>query len=173
MMVHLMPDASHRRRTLPHFLGSVQRYCLRYGSVHTTPDLAGVACWLPPGRTNVALPRVLRSGMATAALRLRLTGLGRMRALTSAMERDHHAAMTEPHWYLWLLGSEPTRARKGVGSRLLAPVLAEADATATPAYLDTHSAVNLGFYARHGFEPAVERVVDGLRYWGLRRDPRG
>ena len=58
-----------------------------------------------------------RTGMITASASLGSAGLRRMLTLTSAMERDHHRAMPEPHWYLWLLGTEPDRVGRGVGAR--------------------------------------------------------
>ena len=171
MMVHLMPDPDRRRATLPRFLGSVLRYCARYGEVWTTTGTTGVACWLPPGRTDVPPLRMLRTGVATSVLRLGPAGLGRFGRLVSAMERDHHAQMPSSHWYLWLLATDPAHVRTGVGGAVLAPVLRRADAIGVPAYLDTHREANLQFYARHGFEPVAGEVVDGLRYWGLRREP--
>ena len=112
-----------------------------------------------------------RTGMLTAGARLGIGGLRRLLTLTSAMEADHHRAMPDPHWYLWLLGTEPGQVRRGVGSALLRPVLARADREQVPCYLETHSQPNLAFYSRHGFDPHVEGVAGGVRYWGLRRLP--
>jgi GNAT superfamily N-acetyltransferase len=172
MMAHLIPDPARRERQLPRFLGSLQRYCLTYGTVMVDPELSGVACWLPPGGTDVTVPRMARTGMVTAALSLGIGGLRRMLSLTSVMERDHHRVMTEPHWYLWLLGTDPTRVGRGIASALLRPVLAQADDQRMPSYLETHSEANLRFYAKRGFEPVIDKDVAGVHYWGLRRSPR-
>ncbi|RJK96423.1 GNAT family N-acetyltransferase [Vallicoccus soli] len=173
MMVHLVPDPERRRRRLPGVLGSIQDCCLRYGEVSTTPEVGGVACWLPPGETEVGALRMLRSGMALQTLRLGARAVRGTAAVVGAMERERHRAVTGPHWYLWLLGTDPGRRRQGVGAALLAPVLARADAAGTPVYLDTHLQRNLAFYARHGFGPVSKQQVDGLRCWGLLRPPRG
>ena len=171
MMAYLMPDPDRRRTLLPRFLGGVQRYCVRYGEVFTTAGLDGVACWLPPGATEVTPRRLLRTRVVFDVLRLGPDGLNRFRHLIPAMERSHHSAMRTPHWYLWLLGAEPSRSRRGVGSALLAPALRRADEAGVPAYLETHNERNLAFYGRHGFAPVAEEVVNGVRYWGLRRPP--
>ena len=171
MMVYLLPDPDRRARLLPRFLGALQRYCLRYGTVMVEQGLSGVACWLPPGATEVSVGRMARTGMLSAAAPLGIGGLRRLLTLTSAMERDHHRGMREPHWYLWLLGTEPSQVRRGIGGALLRPVLARADAEQVPCYLETHSERNLRFYAGHGFAPHVEGVAGGVRYWGLRRLP--
>ena len=171
MMTYLLPDAARRLQLLPSLFAGIQRYCVRYGDVFTTRDLTGVACWLPPGGTDVTAPRLVRTRLMYDVLRLRPDGLNRFRKLVTAMEESHHEAMPMPHWYLWLLGTDPSHARRGVGSALLEPILRRADETGVPAYLDTHKESNLAFYARHGFTPVADDVVDGVRYWGLRRSP--
>ncbi len=172
MMTFLLPDAARRARLLPRLLGGIQAYTLAHGRATTTPDLGGVACWLPPGGTDVTPARMLRAGMVGGLLRLGPGGVRRAAGLIAAMDREHHRVMTEPHWFLWLLGTEPSRAGRGIGGAVLAPTLDAADAAGHPCFLDTHKERNLAFYARYGFAPVVDQVHAGLRFWGLRRDPR-
>ena len=169
MMSYLIPDPERRRRLLPRFLGSVQSYCLRYGEATVTADLGGVACWLPPGATDVKPLRMVRAGVVTVVPRLGPGGLARFAKLIPVMERAHHAVMPAPHWYLWLLATEPDRRSEGIGGALLTPVLARADTAGLPVYLETHFEANLRFYGRYGFRPVVNEVANGLRFWGLRR----
>jgi GNAT superfamily N-acetyltransferase len=171
MLSHVIPDAEERRRQLPQFLGAVQRYCLRYGRVDTTSDLAGVACWLRPGFTDLTYPKMLRTRLLLAVVRLGASALGRLSRLMTATEALHHQAVPADHWYLWLLATEPGRVGQGIGGALLAPVLARADTEGQPVYLETHLEANVRFYGHHGFEVAVDEVIDGLRVWGLRRPP--
>lgn len=171
MLVHVLPDAEERRRQLPRFLGAVQRYCLRYGEVVTTKDLAGVACWLRPGATDLTYPKMIRTWLLPAVIMLGPSAVGRLSGLMAAMEVKHHEAVPEDHWYLWLLATEPTKVRQGIGAALMEPHLARADASGHVIYLETHLEANVGFYHRFGFEEAVDVVVDGLRVWGLRRVP--
>ncbi|HEY5786744.1 MAG TPA: GNAT family N-acetyltransferase [Microlunatus sp.] len=171
MLSHVMPDAEDRRRQLPRFLGAVQRYCVRYGRVDTTSDLAGVACWLSPGATDITYPRMLRTRLLLDVLGLGLSALGRLSKLMTASDVLHHRAVPDDHWYLWLLATEPGRVGQGVGGALMAPVLALADAHGHPVYLETHLEANVGFYGRHRFEVVEDEVVEGLRVWGLRRMP--
>jgi GNAT superfamily N-acetyltransferase len=89
----------------------------------------------------------------------------------SAVEAVHP---TEPHWYLAVIGTEPSRQGHGIGSALLGPVLQRCDQDHIPAYLESSKEANLAFYARHGFE--VTRPLDldggGPRIWPMWREPR-
>jgi ribosomal protein S18 acetylase RimI-like enzyme len=58
----------------------------------------------------------------------------------------------EPHWYLPMIGVEPTQQRKGYGSALIQNVLNKCDRDRIPAYLEASKPANILFYQRHGFE---------------------
>jgi ribosomal protein S18 acetylase RimI-like enzyme len=75
----------------------------------------------------------------------------------------------EPHAYLGPLGVDPACQGRGVGSALLEHWLADVDRQGLPAYLETDSAGNLGFYARAGFRVAGEVSILGVRVWCMRR----
>jgi ribosomal protein S18 acetylase RimI-like enzyme len=88
------------------------------------------------------------------------------------MEHEHARFAPGPHWYLFVLAVEPACQRQGIGGALLQPVLASADATGTPCYLETHIDHNVRFYQRHGFEvmsAAPVRDGDMTIYAMLRR----
>jgi ribosomal protein S18 acetylase RimI-like enzyme len=64
------------------------------------------------------------------------------------------ASLTPPgdYWYLDTLATDPERMRQGLGGRLLDHDLAELDSSGVAAALDTHTAENVAFYERRGFE---------------------
>lgn len=111
MMTFLFPDEVRRRRELPHFIGGIVRLCRRYGKVHTTPDRAGVACWLPPGQ-HVTPWRLARTGNLAAPLQLGPAGFRRRLALQAHLACEHARYAPEPHWYLHLLGVDPAAQRR-------------------------------------------------------------
>jgi GNAT superfamily N-acetyltransferase len=79
----------------------------------------------------------------------------------------------EPHWYLAVLGTATDHQGKGVGSALMAPVLAKCDAEGIPAYLESSKESNIPFYRRHGFEVSGEvNVKNGPKLWPMWRDPQ-
>ncbi len=173
MTAYLIPNEVRRASTAPWFLGSALRYCLFYGEVYTTPDVEGVACWLPPGETKVTIGRMLCTGGLAAPLKLRPSEFARLLALTKHLDAEHERNAPDPHWYLNILGVEPLSRGRGVGRELLRPVLERADAAGQPCYLETQSEQNVGVYEKVGFRVASEGGVPGrrLRVWTMRREP--
>jgi GNAT superfamily N-acetyltransferase len=68
----------------------------------------------------------------------------------------------EPHWYVQILGVHPNHQGKGLGRKLLRPILRKADADGVSVYLESSNPKNLDFYRKHGFEVIQEITpVDG------------
>ena len=57
-----------------------------------------------------------------------------------------------PHAYLFSIGVRPSAQGKGLGRKLIAPVLAACDREGLPAYLENSNPANHGFYSACGFE---------------------
>ena len=62
----------------------------------------------------------------------------------------YHAS--EPHWYLPLMGVDPSQQNKGFGSALLQHTLNQFDRENKLAYLESSNPRNISLYKRHGFE---------------------
>jgi ribosomal protein S18 acetylase RimI-like enzyme len=78
-----------------------------------------------------------------------------------------------PHWYLAVLGTDPSRQGEGLASALLKTVLDDCDRDEVPAYLETGTERNVAFYVRHGFTVTEEiRLPKGPPIWLMWRDPR-
>jgi GNAT superfamily N-acetyltransferase len=175
LYVHFVPDPATRSAWLPHLWRGVVRYARRYGEVHGTPDLSGLACWLAPGNAEVTLWRVARTGFALPRAFLRLSAQARRRAAPVARHVEHarRQAMTGPFWYLWAMGVAPGRQGQGIGGALLRPILDRADRAALPCYLETETARNVAFYERHGFRVVRDAIAgQGVRLWTMTRAPR-
>jgi len=63
-----------------------------------------------------------------------------------------------PHWYLSMIGVDPMRQGRGLGSALLEAGLARCDADGAIAYLESSNPKNIPLYERYGFE--VLGVID-------------
>ncbi len=127
-------------------------------------DRTGAALWAAPDRWEVGAREMLRARrLVNRRTPQLLTGLRRIDA--------RHPR--EPHYYLSVLGVEPRGQRRGLGSRLLAPMLERCDREGVPAYLESSKEANLAFYGRHGFRVTGEvRVPGGPTLWLMWREPR-
>lgn len=76
--------------------------------------------------------------------------------LGSIFEQMAKCHITDPHWYLPMIGVDPACQRNGHGSRLMAYALQQFDRDHMPAYLESTNPRNIPFYRRHGFEPVGE-----------------
>lgn len=173
MMAYLLPDEARRAAAAPGFFQGALRYCLRYGEVYTTLEVEGVACWLPPGETKVSTSRILRTGGLWTPLALGPAAFLRLMAMTSHLDAAHERNAPDPHWYLYILGTEPLSRGRGVGRALLRPVLERAEADGKACYLETQNERNVPVYESLGFRLASESEVPGrsLRMWTMRREP--
>lgn len=88
-------------------------------------------------------------GLVSAIMRKGTKGAAK-RGMTAAetMAREHPSA---PHLYLFTIGTRKAARGKGLGKRLMAPVLAAADRGGLPCYLENSNPANTGFYRAHGF----------------------
>ena len=143
------------------------RALLSGGEVYTTADSAGAALWAPPEGWRFGL-------WETAALARFLPATGRRTArVLRGLESVEHRHPETPHWYLAVLGTEPSRQGEGIGSALLSPMLEACDADEIPAYLESSKERNIAFYARHGFRVTEEvGLPGGPPLWLMWRDPR-
>ena len=167
----IFPDQRRRRAVLAAFMEfRLRNLAFPHDQVWMTADGAAAAVWLPPpGRWQPSRSRRLRLlpplvrflGLRTASV---LGGLDRME------QRHPH---DPPHWYLFILGTEPAAQGQGLGSALLAQVLARVDADGMPAYLESSNERNLAWYGGYGFELTGELVIPGgPRIWPMWREPR-
>jgi ribosomal protein S18 acetylase RimI-like enzyme len=168
-----MPDEGKRASALTWLFERVVRYCILYGHTFTTPGLEGIAGWLPPGHSNLTLGRIIRSGLHATPLKLGLSAYRRFDTYMTYADKLHARLAPRSHWYLWVIGVKPACQGQGIGSKLLQPILARADADGVPCYLETEGERNVRFYEKHGF-----RVVDqgsvpklGAQVWAMLREP--
>ena len=169
VMRWLLPSSRLRRRLPALFELELKYLHLPHGEVYTTADLSGGALWGPPGKWQTSPLSLLR---ATPRL---IFSLGtRIPIALSTIAKVEKVHPREAHWYLAVLGTEPARQGKGIGSALIAPILERCDQTETPAYLESSKESNIPFYNRHGFE--VTGTIDlprgGPRIWPMWREPR-
>lgn len=118
------------------------------GICHVSEGDTGATMWLPPGPSKELPPLSLLG----AAARLLIDGgpkaMKRALAVDAEMVRRKPKA---PHVYLFTIGVLARARGKGLGRRLLAPVLAACDAAGLPAYLENSNPANTPLYEGAGF----------------------
>lgn len=114
------------------------------GTAYGIDRFAGVALWLPPGvpPDEEALGTLIER---TAPASIQQDAAGVFEQMASF--HPH-----EPHWYLPLIGVDPSRQGQRLGDKLMAHALNRCDADQLPAYLESSNPLNLSFYQRNGFE---------------------
>jgi len=170
----IFPQPERRGRALSDVWSGLLKYSQRYGEVYTTPDVAGVACWLSPGNTEVTFVGNIRTGFALprAVMKFSAERTQFMHAM-DFIDIEHKRLVHEPHWYLWALGVSPDHQGKGIGGRLLEPVLARADEKEVPCYLEAVTEPNVAFYEKSGFKVIWDgdTPIQGVHVWMMLRDP--
>jgi hypothetical protein len=175
LTMYIMPDAEKRKNTLPWFFKKAAQISHRYGEPFTTSGkVEAGALWLPPGKTILSLPMMIRVGMLAAPFKFGLPTFMRFMSVMNHLEHHHKNDVPPEHWYLFVLGVDPDRQGQGVGGKMIAPILERADKDQLPCYLETMKERNVTFYQKHGFEVIVDDTFkDGPRYWTMKRDPIG
>jgi GNAT superfamily N-acetyltransferase len=166
---HIFPSARRRPAGLrTYFRLQIAGDYLPFGGVYTTEGLDGTAVWGPPGKPLLAGTRGLLHVIPVFPY-----VVGNLMQTLRLLARIEALHPKEPHWYLATLGTRPDRQGHGVGSALMAPVLARCDAEGIPAYLESSKERNVPFYRRHGFEVQHEiRLPDAPVIWTMWREPR-
>jgi ribosomal protein S18 acetylase RimI-like enzyme len=163
------PD-SLRQSMLEHFHATRTRQLLAHEDVWISAEGTSAALWAPPkrwrltARQDAELSRGLLHPRLFARLPLIVAGL-------LGIERKH--PLKPPHWYLAVLGTDPSAQGQGLGSAVLRPVLEQCDSDGVAAYLESSKERNIDFYSRHGFRVTGElRLPRGPRVWPMWREPR-
>jgi ribosomal protein S18 acetylase RimI-like enzyme len=173
VMIWLLADAEARTAQLYRLFATMTRHHhLALGGVEVACDGSGIgaaALWDPPNQWQDT-----RWGkLAMTPTFLRVFGLRSMRgrAVQETMKRAHPE---EPHWYLAVIGSDPTVRGQGFGQALMRSRLDRCDAEYCPAYLESTKPENVPYYQRFGFTVTreIELPDGGPTMWAMWRTPR-
>ncbi|MGI8705681.1 MAG: GNAT family N-acetyltransferase [Sphingomicrobium sp.] len=171
---HMYPDEEERKAHTPWHFSAIVRYGVLFGRVLATAgEPRGVAVWLPPGETTMTDNRIAAAGLDASPAMLGEQAFGRFMSVMAQIELYHEQDVPARHWYLALLGVNPNYAGRGIGSSLLVPTLAQADADGIPCYLETAEERNVAFYRKHGFETLRHGTVPdtAVEFWTMQRLP--
>lgn len=141
---YMFPTARAYLNAFPRLATAMAGGALAAGTAWVVDDAAAAALWLAPGVQGDTAAIIALVGETVSEERQEVLG-----ALGDLMAQYHP---DEPHWYLPLIGVDPSRQGQGLGSALLKAGLQRCDAEGLPAYLESSSPKNVPLYERHGFE---------------------
>ena len=171
LTIYVEPNRSRRAQVLPVVYEVGTRFAHLFGGAYTTAGhIEGAALWIAPDSGDFTADRMAAAGVDKSSAALGPEAFGRFVKLMTHMGGLRRAAMPAPHWYLTILGVEPSRQGMGIGSQLIQPVLQQADASGLDCYLETMKTRNVVFYQQHGFEVGAEgHLPGGPYYWTMHR----
>lgn len=144
------------------------RYFQPLRHVYTTPEIKGVAAWIPPLGYPLDIWRCLESGY--------YSGLNFSLPFSLLDDAYHKINWKQPYWYLFSLGVSKDYRRQGIGSALIKPILERASNDDLPCYLFTQTEEGVKFYESNGFE--VMQKIDvpitfekTVTYWNMKKEP--
>lgn len=151
---------------MPSLVRALGAKAFEHGTAFSVDGYSASALWLPPGVApdNEAIGAVMQDSISPEELQAKSPFLEQM-----SVYHPH-----EPHWYLPLIGVDPTKQRRGYGTALLQHALQRCDADGLPAYLESGNPRNNPLYERFGFETIGLIQIDGSPpMWPMLRKPSG
>jgi GNAT superfamily N-acetyltransferase len=165
--------ASARERVLHEYFACSIAEGEHIGRVVQQLQPTGVAVWTLPVEASVEL-EARRRKRAELARCLGLEGLRLYDAIVAFMGEATSPWVRPDGWYLSIAAVDPIAQNTGIGRRLLAPTLADADSAGAQCYLETFTPRSTTFYERLGFNTRAEIAEPTTRsaYAVMVRDPR-
>jgi len=154
--VEFATDIARRRAALRAYLDYSSAEGMRIGRVvHLEEAHAGVAIWLLPQSQDIQeRERAQKHAFLREVLGVR--GSANYHSMVDYMSGHARAVTRSDSWYLSIVAVAPQAQGRGLGARLLAPTLAEADAAGAVCYLETFGRRTRGFYERLSFLTCAE-----------------
>ncbi len=138
------PDSQKYFMQFPSFVRAFGGKAFIYGSAYYVDGYAAVALWLPPD--------VLPDDDMLSSIFQRSVSEQSQKDVFTVFDQMGRYHPSEPHWYLSLMGVDPLKQGKGLGSELMKHALVQCDQDNKPAYLESSNPRNIPFYERYGFE---------------------
>ena len=142
------------------------RYSQPLRHVYTTPEIKGVAAWIPPLGYPLDIWRCLEVGYYW----------GLVNSLSFFSDIYYIQNLKQPYWYLFALGVSKDYQRQGIGSALIQPILKRASCDGLPCHLLTHTEEGVKFYESNGFE-VIKKFENPLKLektvtcWAMKKEP--
>ena len=140
----MLPEPAQYLTYFAEILGHFAGGAFQHDSAYRSDDYMAAALWLPPGvqSDDEALGQVMQTATDPAL----------QPEIFAFFEQVGSFHPSVSHWYLPVMGVDPSRQGMGYGSALLTRGLEACDAAHLPAYLESSNPRNIPLYERFGFE---------------------
>lgn len=171
LLQYIIPQDSNKDKLSRKFSEINLRYAQPLNHTYTTPEIKGIAAWIPPDKYPLNFFKLLQLGFYKIPLQLGFRKTRKLLFVFSLFEKYHKQDMNQPHWYLLALGVSATCQSQGIGSLLIQPILERADRENLPCYLETSTERAVHFYQRNGFE-ILRTGEKPVKFWTMKREPK-
>jgi ribosomal protein S18 acetylase RimI-like enzyme len=144
------PNEAKREKISYYFVFYAVFTGINYGEVYaTSPNMEGVAVWIPSNNYPVTFWRLIHSVPLTVLFGFGMQGGSKMRRLGEYIDTVHQRTTHFKHWFLQTIGVDPKFQSKGYASKLLEPMLSRIDKESLPCYLETLDEQNVSLYEHY------------------------
>ncbi|MEM6753640.1 MAG: GNAT family N-acetyltransferase [Cyanobacteria bacterium P01_C01_bin.38] len=172
LLQYILPQAIDKREKVCREFSEINlRYAQPFNHIYTTPEIKGIAAWIPPGKYPLNFFKLLQLGFYKIPFQIGFGNFKKLLSVFSLFEKYHKQDMNQPHWYLLVLGVSSDYQSQGIGSLLIQPILERADKENLPCYLETSTEKAVRFYQRNGFE-IIRTGEEPVRFWTMKREPK-
>lgn len=162
-------------RALTGFYTCPLLYGMKFGKVYTTsPEIEGVAAWVPGKYANMTMLNMLRSGALSYGMTMGKESMRNLGILSKQLGPERKRLMKEKRYlYVMIIGISSANQGQGQGSKLMEAMKEECDREKLYLYLETEKEENLSFYKKHGFTVLQKIVIENLNVpmWLMERKP--
>lgn len=169
-----MPNPDRREKKMQKmWLFNLRIMLSGFGEVYVTSDkVEGVAGWVPPGKGEPSLWKVLRSGF-TLLFHLGIKSIRKLLKARDFQAKVHQKHAPFPHWHFGPIAVDPEYQGRGFASTLLRAKLEVIDQENLPVYLETNRKKNVKIYEHFGFKVLEKNILPGTEIpnWAMIRYP--
>lgn len=176
LLQYYFPDELERKKIASYFVSFAIFSGIRYGEIYaTSPNLEGVAIWVPSDNYPVTIWKLVRSVPLSVIFGFGRYGGGRMRQLGEYVDAVHQRLAPFQHWFLQVIGVDPQFQGKGYAGKLLEPMLAGMDEEGLSCYLETLDEHNVSLYEHFDFAVIEKSTIPetNLINWAMLRGKAG
>jgi len=173
LLQYYFPDELERKKIASYFVSVAVFSGIRYGEIYaTSPNLEGVAIWIPSDNYPVTIRKLVISVPLSIIFGFARYGGGRMRQLGEYIDAVHQRLAPLRHWFLQIIGVDPQFQGKGYAGKLLKPMLSRIDEEGLSCYLETLDEHNVSFYEHFDFVVIDKSTIPGnnLTNWAMLRE---